>query len=68
MDMWEINAAGRKQFKYGQDDFELAAETAESCTFFVGDDEEEFVCDDERSCYNCRYRRWTAESFECMKL
>ena len=67
MDMWKIKSAGRKQFKYGQDSYEFAVKTALACTFFVIDDEEEVVCDDARSCYNCRYRRWTADSFECMK-
>jgi hypothetical protein len=32
---------------------------------FHPDVEEEQVADEDRSCYNCRYRRWTAASFVC---
>ncbi len=44
-----------------------AAHMAERCPLFAEDCEEECVADDARSCYNCRYRRWTKESFVCMK-
>ncbi len=37
------------------------------CPQFKLDDEDELVAEEERSCLNCRYRRWTVESFECMK-
>ena len=67
MDVWEQIFSGKKYFKFGQDSYRLAAETAGKCSSFINDDEDEIVCDDERSCYNCRYRRWTADSFECMK-
>ena len=39
---------------------------AVDCPWFQADDEDEWVSDDPVSCYNCRYRRWTAESFECV--
>ena len=66
VDVWEQTLSRRKRFKHGQDSYGLAAETAGQCGAFVNDDEDEVVCDDDRSCYNCRYRRWTVDSFECM--
>ncbi len=66
MTLWTINAAGRKEFCGGQHARELAAQAADACTGFVPDDEDELVSDDLRTCYNCRYRRWTVASFECM--
>jgi len=36
-----------------------------ACPAFTFDVEEELVNDDERSCLNCRYRRWTDKSFSC---
>ena len=64
--MWR-RSAGRKAFIYGRDDPEKAREAAATCTYFKEDDEFERVSDDPRSCYNCRYRRWTHEGFDCMK-
>ncbi|MCR5485447.1 MAG: hypothetical protein K6F09_07615 [Clostridiales bacterium] len=41
--------------------------TAESCSDY-SDDYEEELCDDENiSCLNCRYRRWIKGGFECVK-
>ena len=67
MDVWEKDIAGNKHFKYGKDNYRLAAEVAQQCAAFIADDDDETVTDDNRSCYDCRYRRWTVESFECMK-
>ncbi len=67
MDIWEKDNYGNKYFKYGQNNFDLTAETALQCAAFIGDDEDEIVTDDTRSCYDCRYRRWTVDSFQCMK-
>jgi hypothetical protein len=39
---------------------------AEVCPVFLADDEDEWVSDDPVSCFNCRFRRWTAESFICV--
>jgi hypothetical protein len=36
-----------------------------ACRAFTFDVEEELVSEDERSCLNCRYRRWTDNSFSC---
>ena len=54
-------------FSGGKSAFDAAEREAENCPFFSEDCEDELFCDDETSCYNCRYRRWTADSFECMK-
>jgi hypothetical protein len=44
-----------------------ARQAAQACSWFRLDDEDELVSDDERTCLNCRYRRWTADAFVCMK-
>ncbi|MBQ4207462.1 MAG: hypothetical protein II621_04085 [Clostridia bacterium] len=54
-------------FLGGKEAYAAAAHMAEGCPLFREDCEEECVADDARSCYNCRYRRWTKESFVCMK-
>ncbi len=64
--MW-IVTDGRKIWLGGKADWKDAAETAEACSAFRMDCEEECVADEEASCYNCRYRRWTRNSFVCMK-
>ena len=58
---------GKKVFANGKTDYEEAKKDAENCPYYSDDYEEEWVTADKRSCYNCRYRRWTAESFTCMK-
>jgi hypothetical protein len=45
----------------------LAAQKAMACAHFTLDDEDELVSDEEITCLNCRYRRWTQETFTCMK-
>ena len=44
-----------------------AVQAAQECTHFTLDDEDELVSDEEITCLNCRYRRWTQESYVCMK-
>ena len=56
---------GEKEFQGGKDDFSNAARMAAGCPTFTPDVEEEWVADASRSCFNCRYRRWTADSFVC---
>lgn len=51
----------------GKEDWEGAAFVAESCPGFHMDVEEELIADELVSCYNCRYRRWTADAFDCLK-
>lgn len=55
------------EFAGGQEDWQGAAFLAATCPGFSFDVEEELVADDARSCYNCRYRRWTRVSFTCMR-
>ena len=51
----------------GKEAWQEAVEAAGLCKHFSLDDEDELVSEEERSCYNCRYRRWTPESFVCLK-
>ena len=63
--MWRISQNGVKEFQGGHEDWPAAAAMAAGCSSFRPDVEEELVADEARSCYNCRYRRWTAASFTC---
>ncbi len=63
--MW-IKEKGRKKFKGNQTDYAKVASLAASCNKFSLDDEDEQVDDNEVSCYNCLFRRWSSESFFCM--
>lgn len=65
--MWRKNNNGKKEFLGGKNDYISVAEIAEICTNFKLDDEDELVTDEPKSCYNCRFRRWTSESFVCCK-
>lgn len=56
---------GDGEFPGGKEEWAGAAARASICRHFTPDVEEEWVADEERSCYNCRYRRWTAASFVC---
>lgn len=66
MSEWVIKD-GMKTYCGGQQDYREAAALAEACKSFVEDYEEELMADEKISCYNCRYRRWTANSFQCLK-
>ncbi len=65
--MWFTIGKEGKVFVGGKDDFRAAAKAAGNCQDFNPDVEEEIIADDRVSCYNCRYRRWTAVSFTCEK-
>ncbi len=67
MSFWKINEKGKKVFKHGHEAFNAAAEASLDCQHFRMDDEDELVTDQDWSCYNCRYRRWTTDSFVCLK-
>lgn len=54
-------------FRFGKDDYASAAACAAACGGFAWDDDEECVDDSSISCYNCRYRRWSQNSFSCMR-
>ncbi|MFT7004277.1 MAG: hypothetical protein ACJAWW_001634 [Sulfurimonas sp.] len=64
-----LHENGKLLFKYGRVDYEKAIEQALSCSSFVLDkDEDELVTSTEKnSCYNCLFRRWTKDSFTCIK-
>ena len=66
--MWIKGEDRMKVFVAGRSDWIAAAQEALQCGNFRPDEEDEWVADDPRSCYNCRYRRWTIKSFACMKI
>lgn len=55
------------EFPLGCDNWPAAARIAGRCTDFSPDTEEEQVADEALSCYNCRYRRWSASSVDCCR-
>lgn len=65
--MWKINQNGEKEFKGGREDYKGAQREASNCIYFKIDVEDEIVDDILLSCYNCIYRRWTAQSITCCK-
>ena len=56
-----------QEFPGGREDSTTAARMASACPGFRSDDADEWVVDEERSCYNCRARRWTPASFVCLR-
>ena len=66
MSKWEAGKRGRR-FLPGRDAPREAERAAQECGLFSRDDEEECFASEDVSCYNCRYRRWTSDSFECMR-
>ena len=64
MSEWFERTAEGATFRFGRRDPEAAR--AAICGTYRRDDEDETV-DETVSCYNCRYRRWTAQSFTCMR-
>jgi len=64
--MWETDEQGQRVFAGGLGNWPAAAAIAGRCGSFRADDEDEQCADDELSCFNCRYRRWTADSFACL--
>ncbi len=65
--MWRMNNKNEKEFLGGKNSWGMAAEIAAACAAFSLDVEEELIAEEEVSCYNCRYRRWTAQAFACLK-
>jgi hypothetical protein len=64
--MWLVDLIGVQEFPGGLDDWAGAARIASDCGGFRPDVEEELIAEEPRSCYNCRYRRWSTVSFTCM--
>ncbi|MDD2587242.1 MAG: hypothetical protein PHR65_11605 [Syntrophomonadaceae bacterium] len=67
MSEWSKNELGQYEYAGGKEDWEKVEQIASLCEKFVIDDEDEVVSDEERSCYNCRFRRWTKSAFVCMR-
>jgi hypothetical protein len=44
-----------------------ASEIAAKCSAYSIDDADEIFAEGSTTCFNCRYRRWLADGFECMK-
>lgn len=68
----------RQIIKYGEsfhfvglidnlEDYNAASRIAAKCPTYSVDDDDEDYCEGERTCFNCRYRRWLAGGFQCMK-
>ena len=49
------------------EDLRAASSLAAHCAAYSIDDDDEDYCDRARTCFNCRYRRWLADGFECAK-
>ena len=64
--MWLENGEGKKIFRLGNYAWDEAALEAEKCPRFNPDEEDEWVSDEVRSCYNCRFRRWLTQAFACL--
>jgi len=66
-DLWAIDSKGERHFVPGKNDPHAAALAARQCPVFLADDEDEWTSDEDVSCYNCEYRRFTALSFICCR-
>ena len=61
-----LNFNEKGEFRFGKFNYEKAREIARNCAKFkLDNDEEETSCGGERSCYDCAFRRWSAQSFIC---
>nr|WP_315018439.1 molybdopterin biosynthesis protein MoeB [uncultured Campylobacter sp.] len=61
-----LNFNEKGEFRFGKFNYEKARETAQNCAKFkLDNDEEETSFGGERSCYDCAFRRWSAQSFIC---
>lgn len=67
MTYWKEGKMG-KRFLYGDDSPKEAELAALQCGRFSKDDDDECLYEAPITCYNCRYRRWTVDSFECLNL
>jgi len=64
--VWITDESGDKLFSGGRESWLAAAKVAGNCKNFFADDDDEQCAEELLSCYNCRYRRWTPESFTCL--
>lgn len=65
--MFLVNKQGDLEFMFGKEAWDKGHEMALKCHSFIEDDEDEQVSDIDRSCYNCRFRRWTSSTFVCKR-
>ena len=67
--MFEYDHTGNLVFLHGKTAYEKAQNGASLCEYFHLDpDEDECITSTHiSSCYNCLFRRWTHQSFICMK-
>lgn len=65
--MFVLNERQEREFTGGKLAWDEAHRLAAACGHFQEDVDDEQVADESVSCYNCRYRRWTANSFLCLK-
>ncbi|MFA6941242.1 MAG: hypothetical protein WCQ54_09730 [Clostridiaceae bacterium] len=56
------------EFTGSKEDYDIAGKISKECKYFKLDDEDELVSDEEISCFNCRYRRWSIKSFTCKNM
>ncbi len=49
------------------EDILSAAAIAADCPAYSIDEDDEDYCDGEKTCFNCRRRRWTREGFQCAR-
>jgi hypothetical protein len=49
------------------EDFHAASEIAGKCEAYSIDEDDEDYCEGARTCFNCRYRRWLADGFQCTR-
>lgn len=54
-------------FEKSEEDFQATVILAQACAHYLTDLDEEVNWDNETTCYNCRYRRWTKYGFSCYK-
>ena len=49
------------------EDVWAAMSLAGKCPDYRIDEDDEDYCDGGRTCFNCRYRRWLADGFQCAR-
>lgn len=49
------------------DDFLAALAIAVQCDAYFIDEDDEDYCEGVRTCFNCRYRRWLTDGFQCLR-
>ncbi|WOT05358.1 hypothetical protein [Shewanella youngdeokensis] len=65
MDKWFNYGDGVWRFKFDAESYSASQEAAKHCNYFAADDEDEQTDDQLRSCFNCLFRRWHVNGFDC---